>query len=88
MRVRLVADVMISAAGFEILDRVSQRGKAAEPEVTSRCYRDEVGGLAVGGGRRFFLRESAGGSRLKLSRHPRPLSPFFLPATARIHAST
>ena len=79
MRVRLMADVMISAAGFEILDRVSQRGKAAEPEVTSRCYRDEVGGLAVGGGKEVLpARSRQVGSRLKLSRHPRPLeAPFF-----------
>jgi hypothetical protein len=81
MRVRLVADVMISAAGFEILDRVSQRGKAAEPEVTSRCYRDEIGGLAVGGGKEVLpARSRQVGSRLKLSRHPRPLeAPFCLP---------
>jgi hypothetical protein len=79
---------MISAAGFEILDRVSQRGKAVEPEITS-CHRDEVGGLAVGGGKEVIpARSRQAGSRLKLSRHQRPLEVLFLPAPARIHAST
>ena len=68
---------MISAAGFEILDRVSQRGKAVEPEITS-CHRDEVGGLAVGGGKEVLpARSRQAGSRLKLSRHQRPLEVFF-----------